>query len=86
MWLKVDYKPSIDVIDLADSSLIQLCHVTKLNEGRIGLVYKQTTKSSHSDRCKILSDGIPISHGTLYGDLGGITIFRPPGQMVIDAI
>ena len=42
--------------------------------------------SSHSDRCKILSDGIPISHGTLYGDLGGITIFRPPGQMVIDAI
>ena len=26
----------LSVIDLADLSLVQLCHVTKLNEGRIG--------------------------------------------------
>ena len=31
----------------------------------------------HSDGCKTPSDGLPISSGTLAGDLGGITICNP---------
>ena len=30
-----------------------------------------------TDRCKIPSDGVPISSSTLARDLGGITIWNP---------
>ena len=36
-----------------------------------------STKPGHSDWCKIPPDGLPISSGTLAGDLGGITIWTP---------
>ena len=29
------------------------------------------------DQCKIQSDGFPIGSGTIGGDLGGITIWKP---------
>ena len=41
----------------------------------MNIVFQKSGQPGHSYRCKILSDGVPISSGTLAKDLGGITIW-----------